>query len=432
MKNVLIITPYFVPSNFPQVHRTRLLLNHLEDFGWHPMVLAVDPKYTEGKLDWELLNLLPKGAEIVRTKAFPYKMTKRLGFTNLGFRALPHLFLAARRICRRGRIDALLLIPPAWTWVLGPALKKEFGVPYIVDYQDPWVTNFGRYSHLYEKSFWVHRISRMLEPGIVRNASHIVGVSQLTYEFVRSRYPDLPDEKYTEAPFGGERKDFEYLDSVGDSNPYLRSGDSVINFVYVGALGHAMGPVLYPLMKALRKIKQENPDMYRRIRFQFIGSTYAVEVKPEHMTVTIIASEIGVEDAVFEHPERIGYLDALRVMRTGDVNMILSITPGIHYAPSKVYPCVLAKRPIMAFLNEASIAARFMREVGVGRIVAFSDSHPPEECVDEIAATITEMAQERYQDQSPMDHERLEEGSSRKMAQVLAHVFEMIAGRIQV
>lgn len=426
MKNLLLVSPYFPPSSLPPVHRTRHMVRHIEEFGWRPIVLAVDPKYTEGKMDWELLNLLPENAEIIRTKAFPYKVTKKLGFTNVGFRALPHLYLAARRICLERQIDAVFLIPPPWTWVLGPALKREFGIPYILDYQDPWVTNFGRYSHVYEKAFWAHRISRVLEPGIIRNASHIVGVSQLTYEFVRSRYPDLPDGKYTQAPFGGESKDFEYLDSVEDSNPYLSRSDSVVNFVYVGALGHAMRPVLYPLMKAIRKIKRENPNLYRRIRFNFIGSTYAAEVKPEHLMATILASEIGIGDVVTEHPERIGYLDALRVMRTADVNLILSISPGIHYTPSKVYPCVLAKRPILAVLNEASVAVRFMREVGAGRIVTFSDSHPLEDCVDEIAAEITEMAQGNVDEHQPsIDRERLEEGSARKMAQVLAQTLDI-------
>jgi hypothetical protein len=54
LKKILIISPHFPPSNLAAVHRSRLFAQHLPSFGWDPIILAVDEKYYEEKLDWDL------------------------------------------------------------------------------------------------------------------------------------------------------------------------------------------------------------------------------------------------------------------------------------------------------------------------------------------------------------------------------------------
>src|SRR5438477_11702283 len=84
-RRVLIVAPHFPPSNLASVHRTRLFVKHLEEFGWEPIVVAVDPKYYEEKLDWDLSKLVPTNLRVEHVGAFPVKPVKVIG--DIGVRA---------------------------------------------------------------------------------------------------------------------------------------------------------------------------------------------------------------------------------------------------------------------------------------------------------------------------------------------------------
>ena len=66
MKNVLIISPDFLPSTLVGVHRARGLANYLEEFGWHPIVLTVDSKYYKDPVADEMNRLLRDEVEVDR------------------------------------------------------------------------------------------------------------------------------------------------------------------------------------------------------------------------------------------------------------------------------------------------------------------------------------------------------------------------------
>lgn len=62
-RRVVIVAPYFPPSNLAGVHRARLFATHLPKFGWRVQVLSVAPEYYEEPLDRELEQLLPPSLE---------------------------------------------------------------------------------------------------------------------------------------------------------------------------------------------------------------------------------------------------------------------------------------------------------------------------------------------------------------------------------
>jgi hypothetical protein len=51
LKTVLIVAPQFIPSSYPPAQRVKLFANHLESFGWRPVILTVEPAYLEEKHD---------------------------------------------------------------------------------------------------------------------------------------------------------------------------------------------------------------------------------------------------------------------------------------------------------------------------------------------------------------------------------------------
>ena len=105
MKRVLIVSPSFPPTSSPDLHRVRTSLPHYRDFGWQPYVLAVEPEAHGGLLEPELLATVPRDVPIVRCGAVPVRLTRAVGITAVGLRALGHLHAAGARLIRQHAID---------------------------------------------------------------------------------------------------------------------------------------------------------------------------------------------------------------------------------------------------------------------------------------------------------------------------------------
>src|SRR2546423_10894348 len=89
VRRLLMISPHFPPDSSAGTHRVRLLAPHLETYGWTPTVLTVAAEDYESRLDPELASLVPASLDVVRSRALPARLTRRLGIGDLGLRALP-------------------------------------------------------------------------------------------------------------------------------------------------------------------------------------------------------------------------------------------------------------------------------------------------------------------------------------------------------
>src|SRR5690349_998726 len=105
-KNLLIVCPRFPPINAADGHRARLSLPYYDANGWDATVLSIDD---DGALpDRMLLQSLPEGSRIVRTKSWPEAICRKLGFGQLDYRSLVPLFVTGMRLLRRKRYDVVL------------------------------------------------------------------------------------------------------------------------------------------------------------------------------------------------------------------------------------------------------------------------------------------------------------------------------------
>src|ERR1700745_4066802 len=101
MKRVLIVGSDFTPSSHPPALRIRFFAQHLREFGWEPIILTVDPVFYETAIDPENEKLLRSDIEVMRVRALPARLTRRLGFGDLGLRSLVHLWQAPSGLIRR-------------------------------------------------------------------------------------------------------------------------------------------------------------------------------------------------------------------------------------------------------------------------------------------------------------------------------------------
>src|SRR5262249_32122076 len=144
-------------------------------------VLSVDPRFYEEPLDPELAALVPGDLEVIRTRALPVRPLRLIG--DLGLRALVWQYRALGRLMRERRIDLVHIpIPPNFSALLGPLARRRFGVPFSVDYIDPWVHPWPGSEVRLSKAWCAFHLGRVLEPVVLRRVRLITGVAASYYE----------------------------------------------------------------------------------------------------------------------------------------------------------------------------------------------------------------------------------------------------------
>ncbi|MFN7116758.1 MAG: hypothetical protein ACK4TA_08145 [Saprospiraceae bacterium] len=367
MKKILIISPHFPPSNLAAVHRSRLFAQHLPTFGWEPIILTVHEDYYEEAPDWNLAKLLPPDLRIEKVKALPVTKPRLVG--DIGLRAFLQLFRRAQALLQSEKIDFLYIpIPSFYAALLGRWLYNTTGIPYGIDYIDPWVHTFPGSERRFSRHWWSTRLARLLEPIAVKHARLITGVAEGYYQGVLARNPQLRKQAiYGAMPYGGEAKDHEQVAKLNIA-PYLfQAKADKIQLVYAGA----MLPKAYAPLEAIFQAIQAQPETFANVEVHFIG-TGKTPNDPQGYNIRPYAEKYGLwQKVVFEYPRRIPYLDVLVHLEAADGVFILGSTEP-HYTPSKVYQGVLSRKPILAVLHEKSSAVEVIRLSDTGVVLSFA------------------------------------------------------------
>ena len=199
MRRVLMVSPHFPPDSSAASHRVRLLAPYLQEAGWSPTVVTLEPSAYEGRLDQRLEALVPKSLRIVRAPAWRAEVTRRVGLGDLGLRALTGLRRTCHALMAGERFDALFItVYPVYPALLGKGLKETFRVPFVLDYQDPWVGEWGRSvgggpaSAPDWKSRASRRLGTWLEPSAVNAAAYTAAATIATTRYKPNETPDIP------------------------------------------------------------------------------------------------------------------------------------------------------------------------------------------------------------------------------------------------
>lgn len=376
MKHVLIVSPHFPPINAPDMQRVRLALPHLRAAGWEPTVLAVAPDLIEGGVVEPLLEeTYPPDIRVVRVRGIPPGRTRRFGVGHLWWRCGREVARAGAELLRGGRFDLVFFSTTQFSaFALGPQWRAQFGVPYVLDYQDPWVNDYyartgtrppgGRLR--FALSQWG---ARRTEPGVVRGAGGVVAVSGAYLASLARRYPWFEASRGAVLPFGASEADLEVAARRAPARPLVDFSDGLVHHVYAGRCGPDMATALRILFRALAGFRAERPAAAERLRFHFIGTGYAPPPLGED-TVLPVARAEGVEALVREHRYRVPYFDALWHLRHAPALVAVG-SDDASYSASKVFPYTLARRPLLLIFRAESPVTRFARETRAGTVVAF-------------------------------------------------------------
>lgn len=369
MKRLLIVSPHFPPTNAPDMHRARTALPYLRALGWDATVLAVDPADVAAPRDEQLVATLPAEVRVVRCRAWPLQVTRRLGLRTLGWRSWRALDRAGTMLLREKKIDLVLFTTTQFlVTTLGPRWLRRFQVPYVIDLQDPWLTDY------YERpgaprppGGWKYRFARLiakkLEARAFRDAAGFVSVSPAYLKSLAQRYPWFATKPQATIPFGVDPGEYAAL---GADTPVMFSREPQgIHLVSVGAIGPIMAPALRALFVQLQTLRTTAPALAGKIKLHFIGTSYAPpdQARP---SVLPIAEEYGVTSQVTEQTNRVPWHAAQGTMQAADGLLVLTSEESA-YTPSKIAGCFLARRPLLVVTPADSAAARLATELGLGR-----------------------------------------------------------------
>jgi hypothetical protein len=427
MRRVAIVAPHFPPSNLAGVHRARLLAQHLNEFGWQPVIVTTHWRHYEEMVDWELASLVDPSLEVIRTKAFPTRPLRIVG--DIGVRALPWHLAVLRKLRRENRFDFLhITVPSFYSAILGQLLFREAPLPFGIDYQDPWVHAWPGAELKCSKAWASMKLAERLEPWAVRNVALLTGVAEGYYKGVLKRNPQVADRCVTAAmPVGFSTRDFE-APVLAKKKPYLfDSAAANINVIYAGALLPKAVRVLECFLGGLALFRERGGPHTSQLCIHFIGTGKSPN-DPNGHNVIHFAERMGVSDLVREHPNRLAYLDVLvHLTRAYGVLIIASTEP--HYTPSKIYQAVQSRRPILAFLHEASTAVGVLAKSGAGMAVTLSEERLPS--AEVVADALSRFISGYDYDAGRVDWSAFEAFSARESARRMALAMDEAARRFE-
>lgn len=372
MKRLLIISPYFPPSNAADMQRIRMSLPYFKQYGWDAEVVTVQQSYLDLPTDDLLTATIPGDIKVYTVKAFNKNWTQKLGFGSIAFRSYWFYRKKVDELLKEKKFDLIYFSTTQFPLcVLGAHWKKRFGVPYVIDMQDPWYSRYYYDKPKEErpaKFRFSYTLHKYLEPIAMKKVSGLISVSEGYIADLKDKYPIIKNIPSATITFGSFEPDLNI--AIKNKDQFINLLDlDFKNIVYIGRGGVDMHKALAPVFKTLKQGLNEQPDLYKKLKLYFIGTSYAPQGAGS-LTILPLAKQLGVENNVIELTDRIGYYHALATLKLADALFI----PGSDdpkYTASKIYPYLLVKKPLLAVFNSKSSALTILKECGVSNAYSY-------------------------------------------------------------
>lgn len=383
-KRILIVSPHFPPVNAPDMQRVRVALPYFVEAGWEVTVLTVADPTPTAPVEPELSATLPPAVRVVRAHCHSRRWTGLLGVNNVALRSLPWLFWTGCRLLRGRRYDVVYFSTTMFIVLpLGRLWRLLTGVPYVIDLQDPWITDYyERPGSPRPPGGWKYRVARImgrtLEGWTMRRAAGVIAVSAAYIDTLRARHPGLRATPALELPFGSPDPDFAHLRSTLAGRPRLLPAEG-LRLAFAGALGPGQLAAVEVLCAALAEVRRAG----LAVSVYFFGTSYAEKSRPATLA---LATQYGLTDCVHEQPGRLRYFAALQVTLEADANLLFGST-DLGFTPSKLVALLGTGRPVLALAPVGSAMIGRLRQLGQGCVV-FPTSGPDPASV---AATVAQL-----------------------------------------
>jgi glycosyltransferase involved in cell wall biosynthesis len=359
MKNLLMVAYYFPPHATVGAHRTAKFAKYLPDFGWNPVVLTA-PAPAPNNCDAHLLEDVREVAEtrpvrgLELSDRLPWRFRDFVGRWLLVVDQQLGWWPAAVRkgfelIARHSCSAVYSTSSPYTGHLVGWALHRSTRLPWIADFRDPWIQNYG----VHFPTRWHRSLCMRLEAGIVRKATRVIVTSERTRGAFLSSYPALEPKSIVTIPNGFDPPDFR------DTQP-RKGPTNVFSLVYTGSF-YGANHSIRPALSALRRVIATDRLPRHEIQLRIIG--------PANREASELIRSWNLSDVV----EVVGYLphrEAIASQLGADaLLLVVGEAPGTELiALAKTFEYLAARRPILALIPTGA-TEDLLQEAGEGIIV---------------------------------------------------------------
>lgn len=365
-KRALIISPYFPPSNAADMQRIRMSLPYFKDYGWDVEIVTVDEQYSDLPTDDLLLQSVPTTIKIHTVKAFNKSWTSKLGLGSIALRSLWYYRKKVNQLLKDGNFDLIYFSTTQFpVCILGAYWKTKFKVPYVIDMQDPWHTDYykNKPKHQQPNKYWLsYPLNKFLEPIAMEKVDGLISVSDTYIHDLKKRYPNIKNVPAATITFGAFEPDMKIAIDHQSKFPELLD-PAFKNIVYIGRGGADLHQAITPLFEVLATEVNNKPTVYNQLKFYFIGTSYAPEGQGIP-TIVPLAKQYNLQNNVIEITDRISYYHTLATLLKAD-GLFIPGSDDPAYTASKIYPYLLTNKPLLTIFNSLSPAITVLQEYGV-------------------------------------------------------------------
>lgn len=380
---VLVIAYYFPPSGGSGVQRALKFVKYLPAAGWQPVVLTVDPESAAyPNLDPEMMADVPDDVSVYKTDSWdPYNLyagftqTSKESAVSVGFLSdkpvtmrerfarwlranvfIPdarvgwyyYALKQARKLIEEGHVDAIFTTgPPHSTHLIGRSLSRQYGLPWIADFRDPWV-DIDFLEEL-PMTGLAKRLNASLEQSVLDESSVVLTVSPAierkftakTKTTCATIYNGFDADDFRVET--GRRLDFFYVSHVGNMNA-------------------ARNPEVFWRVLA----KGIDEGKFPKIKIRLVGNVDASVMQ----TLNLLGLDSLVEQVSYcPHHEAVGYMKGSGALLL-PINRVFS-AKGI--VTGKLFEYLAAGKPIIGIGPSDGDAANIIDETRGGKMVDYED-----------------------------------------------------------
>jgi glycosyltransferase involved in cell wall biosynthesis len=355
--SLLLLAYFFPPLGGPGAQRPAKLVKYLREQGWRVDVVSVSDIVFHSE-DAELLKECQPN-HLVRTGTLDAnKILRVLGRKKTYFETaekqkqlfrqlppfddkvgwIPFLYIAANKMMRRHRYDAIMVtVGPFSSGLPAIMLSKRHHVPLVTDFRDHWVMH--PYAHFLTP---LHRfLANWLEGSLIHESKAVLVASQPIADELSSRHGQ--PEKFTTVYNGWDDTDF----------PPDIPATSGHRLVYTGSFAGLRTPAAF--LTALRNLDARSA-LPADLTVTFIGNFFT-EVRAL-LEDPVLANRVRIEPQV-------KHRDAVRRMCEADALLLFEASyRGQGMLTGKMFEYLRAQRPILAMIPPDGDGARILRKHG--------------------------------------------------------------------
>jgi glycosyltransferase involved in cell wall biosynthesis len=372
-RRVLLLCYFYPPLAGGGVHRILGFTRWLPEHGWDCTVVCAGPEDYWVR-DETLEGRIPPQTEVIRVPggsalsawlrlkrgragaagAGAAAAGRRSGLVFDGLRALSDWMLlpdsyvgwarrarsaAAARLARGDVSVVLSSSPPDSVHLAALPLARRFGLPWVVDFRDPWIgLHFRR-----PPSAWHASRQRGLERRVLSGADLVLAASRTHAEDLEADAAARP-RRVVHLPNG-------YEPEAGGTAP-ARDPDH-FTLVFTGTI--SLMPDAEVLLEALHQLLARRPEARRRIRARLAG--------PYDTGYEDRALALGLKGIV-EFTGPVAHARSRELQRAADLLLLWKPRGYRTMVPGKTYEYLDAGRPLLALLEPGDEAERLVRRAG--------------------------------------------------------------------